>query len=206
MVVEAQSCSGSCNSGAECNSAGDPDPGNMWSCYANSSGAYRCIQEATNSGGDRCYLTCGSGWKACGCNKAACNSTCLDKIPSSGGSATHTMLCDNCGQKFTCSCSKASSSTPTPAYTNTPTPTPTPTLTPTPLPLNCGQTGCNGRGCTPNNISCNNNVCQINCPNGDQRVGDCGCLPYCPTLGPSNFSYSQNSCTCLLYTSPSPRD
>ena len=35
--------------------------------------------------------------------------------------------------------------------------TPTPTFTPTPLPLNCGQSGCDGRGCTPSNISCNSN-------------------------------------------------
>ena len=99
-------CSGQCESGAECNSFGNPPVGKMWSCWYNSSvGAYRCAYDDYNSGGSSCYYDCSSGWQPCGCDWNACVDACLDKI-GPGESGKHTMPCDNCGQKFTCDCEK----------------------------------------------------------------------------------------------------
>lgn len=93
-------CSSRCESGAECNQYGNPSPGNMWSCWN-----FQCVQEATNSGGNSCYLDCTTGWGPCGCDISRCETNCKNNI-SPGESGTYTMLCDNCAQKFTCSCSK----------------------------------------------------------------------------------------------------
>jgi len=128
--VEAYStCSNACESGKECNSNGNPAPGKMWSCRSS-----KCVQEATNNGGQSCYLSCSGGWKPCGCDEDACNTACLAKIPASGGNATHTMTCGACKQLFTCECSKTVDKTPTNTPTGTPTGTPTPTSTPTVTP------------------------------------------------------------------------
>ena len=126
-------CSGACNSGRECNSYGDPSPGTMWSCWP-TNGTYRCAESAINEGGDQCW-GCPGNMAPCGCDEAACNTACLAKIPASGGSATHTMLCAGCQQKFTCSCSTTITNTPTVTITtnitNTLTPTGSGTATPT---------------------------------------------------------------------------
>ncbi|MEM3374627.1 MAG: hypothetical protein QXE31_05395, partial [Candidatus Woesearchaeota archaeon] len=47
--VNALSCSGSCESGSECNAAGDPSEGKMWSCRK-VNGAFQCVQEEINAG------------------------------------------------------------------------------------------------------------------------------------------------------------
>ena len=128
--VEAYStCSNACESGKECNSNGDPAPGKMWSCRSS-----KCVQEATNNGGQSCYLSCSGGWKPCGCDEAACDKACLAKIPGDSGSATHTMACGACKQLFTCKCSKTVENTPTNTPTTTLTTTPTQTNTPTVTP------------------------------------------------------------------------
>jgi len=123
-------CSGSCESGAECNQYGDPPPGKMWSCWSQT-----CSYEDVNSGGSKCYLSCNPyGWYPCGCDVSECEDRCMDTI-GPGESGTYTMLCDNCGQKFSCDCEKPGvSNTPTPSNTPTNTPTGTPTQTPTGTP------------------------------------------------------------------------
>jgi hypothetical protein len=120
-------CSGSCESGAECNKYGDPPPGKMWSCWSQT-----CSYEDVNSGGSQCYLSCDPyGWYPCGCDMSACRNKCLQQI-GPGESGTYTMLCDNCGQKFSCDCEKPGvSNSPTPTNTPTNTPTGTPSKTPT---------------------------------------------------------------------------
>ena len=71
--------------------------------------------------------------------------------------------------------------------------TPTPTFTPTPPPKICGQSGCNIGGCTPSNMSCISDICQINnCPAGHSVVNYCNCLPPCSTL---SASFNKSSCT-----------
>lgn len=107
-------CSGRCDSGAECNGAGTPSPGNMWSCYYRDGVGYRCREDPINSGGNSCYLDCQTGWSPCGCDRNACVNNCLRNIDD-GESGEYTMLCSRCRQEFTCSCSK-------PNVTNTPTP------------------------------------------------------------------------------------
>jgi hypothetical protein len=124
-------CSGSCESGAECNQYGDPPPGKMWSCWSQT-----CSYEDVNSGGSSCYLDCQTGWSPCGCDVSECEDRCMDTI-GPGESGTYTMLCDNCRQKFSCDCEKPGvSNTPTNTPTSTPTSTPTntPTGTPTKTP------------------------------------------------------------------------
>ena len=117
-------CSGSCESGAECNQYGDPPPGKMWSCWSQT-----CSYEDVNSGGSSCYLDCQTGWSPCGCDVSECEDRCMDTI-GPGESGTYTMLCDNCRQKFSCDCEKPGVSN-TPTNTPTSTPTSTPTNTPT---------------------------------------------------------------------------
>jgi hypothetical protein len=170
------SCSGSCDSGKECNKYGDPDPGKMWSCWP-TNGVYKCAQSAINEGGNSCW-GCPGNMQACGCDESACESACLAKIPSSGGSAEHTMLCDSCGQKFTCSCSKSSSK------------------------LVCGDLGCTrdsdcegyDSSFPPGSMECAERTdgnaalqrCVIICPSGTKMDSTyCGCITPTVTITPS---------------------
>jgi cell division septation protein DedD len=128
-------CTGSCNSGSTCNQYGNPPENKMWACYKNNSGVYQCQFVAINDGGAHCYLSCGGGWKECGCDKAACERKCLSDNKNSGpGHYTLTQTCGGCQQKFTCGCDIEGQPTDTPRPTNTiviNTPTSTPTATPT---------------------------------------------------------------------------
>lgn len=168
------SCSGACDSGRECNQYGDPPAGKMWACWLNGS-SYKCAYSDINEGGNACW-GCPGNTHACGCDESACESACLAKI-SSGGSATHTMLCGSCQQKFTCECSKGSSK------------------------IACGDTGCvSDSDCSgynnnvPGSITCDevtgNNPaqqrCVIICPSGTTKVGDCSCVTATPTITPSH--------------------
>jgi hypothetical protein len=105
----------------------------MWSCWP-TNGTYRCAESAINEGGDQCW-GCPGSMLPCECDEAACNTACKAKIPATGGSATHTMICGGCQQKFTCSCSTSVTNTPTITITtnitNTVTPTGSGTATPT---------------------------------------------------------------------------
>lgn len=138
-------CSGSCESGDECNDDGDPPVGKMWACYIDPSvSSYRCAYVDINEGGSSCYLDCDTGWSSCGCDEDLCIEKCLESI-GPGESNTYTMDCDNCGQEFTCECSlpeetptptPTPSGSPTPSVSETPTPTPSDTSSPTPtLPI-----------------------------------------------------------------------
>lgn len=177
-------CSGSCTSGRECNQYGNPPAGKMWSCwYNNSAGGYRCAYSGINEGGNSCW-GCPGNTHACGCDTSACNTACLKKIPSSGGSATYSMNCSSCQQLFTCSCSKGA---------------------PPGDKLSCGDSGCNAyNNCESGNI-CNANVCQKLCPSGTTRIGDCTCstppttppITTPPTTPPTQIACGDSGCNAL---------
>ncbi len=161
MDVEAYACSGSCESGSQCNAAGTPAEGKMWSCRL-VSGSYQCVQDPTNDGGSRCYLSCNPyGWFPCGCDVSGCESRCENQYANSPGHHTRTEICSNCGQEFTCGCD-----IPQPPY--------------------CGDSKCNdgsGKTCEPDgstkDMKCVNNVYTGDLSNGVCRTsGDYACT-YC---------------------------
>ena len=65
-------------------------------------------------------------------------------------------------------------------------------------PRQCGESGCNASGCADSQNSCNSDVCQVNCPAGYSRSGNCGCTPIplvCGAYGCNTFGCtSGNSC------------
>ncbi|MEM3373655.1 MAG: DUF4215 domain-containing protein [Candidatus Woesearchaeota archaeon] len=156
------SCSGSCESGSECNAAGDPSEGKMWSCRK-VNGAFQCVQEEINAGGSSCYLDCQSGWQPCGCDEQGCVERCLRDNAGKPGHHTRTEECSNCGQKFTCGCN----------------------IPEQPKPY-CGDSICNdgsSKTCEPNgptkDMKCVNNVYTGDLANGVCRTsGDFACT-YC---------------------------
>lgn len=158
---EGYPCLGNCDSGQDCNGPGNsryPDtPGNMWSCEnlgTQQDPDYQCVEAPVNQGDDtnHCYWACPGFWAACNCNVTACEETCRDNL----GTDTHRtwgMMCEGCGQNFTCECWATPEVTTTPVATDTPTPTVTPTEPLTPE-------------CNDNYISMSIN------PNPPTRLGD----------------------------------
>lgn len=128
-------CSGSCESGEECNDDGNPPVGKMWACYYNSTvSAYRCAYVDINDGDPQCYLSCSTNsWLPCGCDEDECQQRCEEELENDPDleNATITMKCDGCQQEFTCECERTATPTPTPTQTPTATPSQTPTETPT---------------------------------------------------------------------------
>ncbi|MBU0757604.1 MAG: carboxypeptidase-like regulatory domain-containing protein, partial [Nanoarchaeota archaeon] len=93
-------CTGSCESGSQCNVYGNPNPGKVWSCK-NTGSYYECIQTSA----DNCdYLDCSLGWRDCGCDVSGCEQRCESQYANQPGYHTRTEFCDDCGQKFTCDC------------------------------------------------------------------------------------------------------
>ncbi|MEI7579267.1 MAG: peptidoglycan DD-metalloendopeptidase family protein [bacterium] len=100
------SCSGSCNSGKDCNAFGNPGEGSMWSCLKNQSGVFKCFQDTINSGGTSCFLNCSPrAWQPCNCDIAKCQATCIQNNQNNpAGHYTYTDQCLSCQQSFTCGC------------------------------------------------------------------------------------------------------
>ena len=102
------SCSGSCESGAQCNKYGNPPKNKMFACKFNN-GSYGCYAVPINDGGNHCYLDCEANWQSCGCDINECKRLCKEENKDKGpGSYTYTMKCTSgtyhCNQKFTCGC------------------------------------------------------------------------------------------------------